>query len=54
MNRSEVPEGSGEQRKIEETGCEDICGAPTTPGGGGIGEGEGEVRVGMTIFLCLG
>ena len=25
-----VPEGSGEQRKMEETGCEIICGAPTT------------------------
>ena len=26
----QVPEGSGEQRKIEETGCEIVCGAPTT------------------------
>ena len=26
----EVPEGSGKQRKMEETGCEVICGAPTT------------------------
>ena len=26
----QVPEGSGEQRKMEETGCEIICGAPTT------------------------
>ena len=25
----QVPEGSGEQRKMEETGCEIICGAPT-------------------------
>ena len=25
-----VPEGSGEQGKMEETGCEIICGAPTT------------------------
>ena len=23
-------EGGGEQRKMEETGCEIICGAPTT------------------------
>ena len=33
MDRPEdrqVPEGSGEQRKMEETGCEVICGAPTT------------------------
>ena len=26
-----VQEGSGERRKREETGCEVICGAPTTP-----------------------
>ena len=26
----QVPEGSGEQGKLEETGCEIICGAPTT------------------------
>ena len=26
----QVPEGSGEQRKVEETGCEVICGAPTS------------------------
>ena len=26
-----VSEGSGEQRQMEETGCEAICGAPTTP-----------------------
>ena len=25
----QVPEGSGEQGKVEETGCEIICGAPT-------------------------
>ena len=25
-----VPEGSGEHRKLEEAGCEVICGAPTT------------------------
>ena len=33
MNRPgvcQVPEGGGEQRKMEETGCEDICGAPMT------------------------
>ena len=27
----QVPEGSGGPRKIEETSCEIICGAPTTP-----------------------
>ena len=26
----QVPEGSGEQRKMEKTGCKIICGAPTT------------------------
>ena len=26
----QVPEGSGEQKKMEETGCEVTCGAPTT------------------------
>ena len=26
-----VPLGSGDQKKMEETGCEVICGAPTTP-----------------------
>ena len=27
----QVPEGSGEERKMEETGCEVTCGAPTAP-----------------------
>ena len=27
----QVQEGSGEQRKMEETSCEVICGSPTTP-----------------------
>ena len=26
----QVPEGSGEQGKMEETGCKTICGAPST------------------------
>ena len=26
----QAPEGSGEQRRMEETGCQIICGAPTT------------------------
>ena len=33
MNRPgvcQVPEGNGEQRKLQEVGCEIICGAPTT------------------------
>ena len=32
---SASPEGSGEQRKMEETGCEAICRAQMTPMGGG-------------------
>ena len=27
----QVPEGKGEQRQMEEAGCEVICGVPTTP-----------------------
>ena len=45
MKRPEVRqalEGSGEQRKMEETGCEVICGAPTIPAVKGTGESEGE------------
>ena len=30
MDRPGVPEGSGEQGKMEKTGCKIICGAPTT------------------------
>ena len=26
----QVPEGTGEQRRMEEAGCEIICGVPTT------------------------
>ena len=26
----QIPEGSGEQGKMEKTGCKIICGAPTT------------------------
>ena len=32
----QVPEGSGEQGKIEKTGCKIICGAPTTLAGKGL------------------
>ena len=32
---SQVPESSGEQRKMKETGCEIICGDPTTLAGKG-------------------
>ena len=32
----QVPEGSGEQGKVEKTGCKIICGAPTTLAGRGL------------------
>ena len=35
----QVPEGSGEQRKMEETDCEVIFGASMTPTVKGIGAG---------------
>ena len=36
----QVPEGSGEQGKMEETGCEIICGAPNDPRGSGIDDDD--------------
>ena len=33
----QVPEGSGEQGKMEKTGCKIICGAPTTLAIKGLG-----------------
>ena len=45
----QVPEGSGEERKIEETGCEIICGAPTTLDRGyGI---DGEMMMMMMMMM---
>ena len=38
----QVQEGSGEQTKMEETGCEVICDAPTTPAVKGLMKEEGE------------
>ena len=32
----QVPKGSGEQEKLEKTGCKIICGAPTTLAGEGL------------------
>ena len=37
----QVPDCSGEERKMEETGCEVICGAPSDPRGLGTGESGG-------------
>ena len=43
----EVPEGSGEQRKMQETGCEIICGAPTTLAVEGIDDDDDEASLGV-------
>ena len=42
-----VPEGSGEQRKMAETGCDVICGAPTNP----MVKGYVKVKVKQFFFL---
>ena len=41
----QVPEGSGEQRKMEKTGCKIICGAPTTLAVKGL------IMMMMTMYL---
>ena len=43
----QVPDGSGEYRKMEETGCELICGAPTTLGV------KGQVKVKVSFQLVF-
>ena len=44
----QVPEGSGEQGKMEKTGCEIICGAPTTL----VVKGLMMMMMMMTFFMC--
>ena len=51
MDRSGVrqaPEGSGEQRKMEETACEIICDAPMTF----LLKGQVEVKEGDDVNVC--
>ena len=49
----QVPEGSGEQRKMEETGCEVICGAQTTPAVKGYVKVKGELdELAVRVFSC--
>ena len=49
----QVPEGGGEHRKVEETGCEIICGAPTTHVvKGHVKVKEEEEILSMIISLC--
>ena len=43
----QVPEGGGEQRRMEETGCADICGAPSTP----LVKGQMKVKEGGTFAV---
>ena len=43
----QVPEGSGEQGKVQETGCEIICGAPTTLAV------EGQMMMMMMMIMVL-
>ena len=47
----QVPEGSVEQRKMEETGCEVICGAPTTLAV--KGQVKYEPKTEFEAFICL-
>ena len=42
-----VLEGSGEQRKMEETGCEVICGAPMTL------EVKGQMIIMMMLMIMI-
>ena len=44
----QVPAGGGDQRKMEETGFEVICGASTTLANKGIGERDVE-----GLLVCL-
>ena len=43
----QVPEGSGEQGKMEKTGCKIICGAPTTLAAKGL------MIMMMTIMMIM-
>ena len=43
----QVPEGSGEQGKMEKTGCKIICGAPTTLAVKGL------LMMMMMMYVCV-
>ena len=43
----QVPEGSGEHGKMEETGCKIICGAPTTFAV------KGQIVMMMIVYILL-
>ena len=47
----QIPEGSGERRKMEGTGCEIICDAPNDPRGKWMAEGEGSLH---SVRKCQG
>ena len=46
-----VPECSGERGKMEKTGCEIICGAPTTLGEGIDDDDDDDVYITVSVFL---
>ena len=55
MDRSgvcQVPDGSGEQRKMEKTVCEVICGAPMILAVKGQAKGKVKVTAGNIPGLC--
>ena len=56
----QVPEGSGEQGKMEETGCEIICGAPATLAVKGLmmmmmmmTSGSGSDTIQLSPYSCM-
>ena len=49
-----VPESSGEQRKMEETGCEFVCGTPAIPAVKGLVKEGRKIRIAMhSSLLCV-
>ena len=48
----QVPEGSGEQGKMEKTGCKIICGAPTTLAVKGLMMMMMNVEILLRIHYC--
>ena len=49
----QVPEGSGEQGKMEKTGCKIICGAPTTLAVEELLDGWMDLSMYLCMYLCI-
>ena len=47
----QVPDGSGEQEELEETGCTIICGAPTTLAVKGIRDDDVDFSLSFSYFF---